>query len=102
VAKVTVYNVQVCKIMTGQLVLSRRMATREGATIMKGEIIDNTAVEIDETQLESGEKWTPIDFRPQDRRLALGKALGSLECQPLDEARRTGKNHDCGSRKIRT
>jgi hypothetical protein len=48
------------------------MATREGATIMKGEIIDNTAVEIDETQLESGEKWTPIDFRPQDRRQSPG------------------------------
>lgn len=63
-AKVTVYKVQVYNIMTDQSVLSRRMATREGAEIMKGKVIENTAVEIDETQIEPGEEWTPIDFRP--------------------------------------
>ncbi len=62
--KVTVYKVQVYNIMTDQCVLSRRMATREGAEIMKGKVIENTAVEIDETRLEPGEKWTPRDFRP--------------------------------------
>ncbi len=63
-AKVTVYKVQVYNITTDQFVLSRRMATREGAKIMRGEVIENTAVEIDETQLEPGEKWTPRDFKP--------------------------------------
>jgi hypothetical protein len=63
-AKVTVYKVQVYDIMTDGSVISRRMATREGAAMMKGNVIENTAVEIDENQLESGEKWTARDFKP--------------------------------------
>jgi len=63
-AKVTVYKVRVYNVMTDEYVLSRRMATHEGAGIMKGEIIEDSAVEIDESQLELGEKWTPRDFKP--------------------------------------
>ncbi len=63
-AKVTVFKVQAYNIITDQYVLSRRMATREGAEIMKGKVIENTAAEIDETQLEPGEKWTPRNFKP--------------------------------------
>ena len=62
--KAKVYRVQVYNIMTDQIVISRRMATREGAEIMRGKVIDDTAVEIDESQLEPGEEWTPIDFNP--------------------------------------
>jgi hypothetical protein len=40
------------------------MATREGVAIMKGKIIEETEIEIDGSQLEDGEKWTPRNFTP--------------------------------------
>jgi hypothetical protein len=40
------------------------MATREGAAIMKGTTIEDTEVEVDTSQLEPGEIWTPKDFTP--------------------------------------
>ena len=63
--KVTVYKVKVYDIYKDEPVLSRRMATREGAAIMKGDVIENTATEIDASQLEPGENWTPRDFIPK-------------------------------------
>jgi hypothetical protein len=62
--KVAVYKVKVYDIYKDELIVSRRMATREGAAIMKGDVVENTAVEIDASQLEPGEDWTPKDFIP--------------------------------------
>lgn len=50
--------------MTDQAFLSRRMATVEGAAIMRGEIIEESAFVVDQTELEAGEEWTPLDFDP--------------------------------------
>jgi hypothetical protein len=63
-AKVRVFKVTVYDITTDEQRVSRRMATAEGVAIMRGTIIENTGVEMDESQLERGEKWTPIDFKP--------------------------------------
>jgi hypothetical protein len=65
VAKVTVYNVKIRDLATDKFVISRRMATHEGAKIMHGEVIEDSATEIDEADLEGGEPWTPRDFIPQ-------------------------------------
>jgi len=40
------------------------MATHEGAKIMHGEVIEESATEIDDADLENGEPWTPRDFHP--------------------------------------
>jgi hypothetical protein len=40
------------------------MATREGVAIMNGKIIEGTEVEIDDSQLEDSEQWTPRNFVP--------------------------------------
>jgi hypothetical protein len=65
-ANVKVYKVRVYDISTDQQCVSRRMATPEGAAIMRGAIIEGTEAEIDESDLERGEKWTPIGFQPQE------------------------------------
>ena len=62
--KIKVYRVKVYNSLTDEFVVSRRMATREGAAIMKGVVLDSTEVEIDASQLEPGENWTPKDFTP--------------------------------------
>jgi hypothetical protein len=51
--------------LTDEVVLSRRMATRQGAKQMGGFILQDTKAEIDDSQLEQGQQWTPIDFRPR-------------------------------------
>jgi hypothetical protein len=43
------------------------MATEKGAARMGGEVMENTAVEIDASQLEQGEDWTPRGFNPHQR-----------------------------------
>ncbi len=63
-AKVTVYRVQLYDVANDAPHISRRMATIEGAKMMGGSIIEGSALEIDETQLENGEQWTPRDFVP--------------------------------------
>ena len=63
-AKVTVYRVQLWDPAKGENVIIGRMATLEGAKMLKGEIIAESAVEIDASRLERGEQWTPIDFVP--------------------------------------
>lgn len=64
-ANVTVYKVQLYDVTTDNFLISRRMATVEGAEIMGGHILKDTAVEIDSSQLESGEQWTSRGFDPQ-------------------------------------
>jgi hypothetical protein len=63
-AKVTVYKVKLYNVATDNSLISRRMATVEGAESMGGHILKDTAVEIDSSQLESGEQWTSRGFDP--------------------------------------
>ncbi|SDR63338.1 hypothetical protein SAMN05519103_08507 [Rhizobiales bacterium GAS113] len=72
-AKVTVYKVQLYDVMNDAPVISRRLATRKGAARMGGEIVDGSAIEIDASQLEPGEEWTPRGFDPH--------AVGESGCQ---------------------
>ncbi len=63
-AKVTVHKVQLYDVSTDSTLVSRRMATPEGAKMMGGQIINGTAIEIDEAQLEFGFPWTARGFNP--------------------------------------
>ena len=63
-ARVKVYRVSLYNMMTDEKIISRRMATRTGAARMGGEVIESTESEVDALQLELGEDWTPMDFRP--------------------------------------
>ena len=57
---VIVYSFQAWDQSTGEYKLSRRMATREGIEMCKGEALEDSAIEIDSSQLEWGEEWTPV------------------------------------------
>jgi hypothetical protein len=61
-ANVKVYRVKVYDPITDQWSISPRMATREGVAIMNGKIIEETATDISDSQLEDGERWTPRNF----------------------------------------
>jgi hypothetical protein len=63
-AKVKVYRVKVYDAHSDQWVISPRMATREGVAIMHGKIVEDTGIEIDDSELEYGEKWTAKNFKP--------------------------------------
>ena len=62
--RVVIYEVKVWDHNAGDNVISRRMATSEGALIMKVKSSPSTGAEIDTSQLERGEQWTPLDFDP--------------------------------------
>jgi hypothetical protein len=62
-ARIKAYKVKLYNPLADEAVVSRRLASREGAAIMKGVVLDDTEVEVDESQLEPGEKWTPRDLR---------------------------------------
>lgn len=62
--KVTVYRVQLYDPSADAPMTSRRWMTRRGAEIVNGVIFEDTAVEIDETELENGNQWTTIGFDP--------------------------------------
>ncbi len=64
-AKVTVYKVGLYNVVTDHTMISRRMATPEGAAKMGGWIIEGTATEIDASELENGEPWTARGFQPK-------------------------------------
>jgi hypothetical protein len=76
-AKVTVYKVKVHDVAVDSAVLSRRMATRRGAETMRGFVIEDTAVEIDDSLLETGEQWTARGFDPPSSK-------GSRQHLPLE------------------
>ena len=63
-ARVTVYRFRVYAIRPDQNRVSSRMATAKGVEMLHGEIIPETAVEIDEDRLERGEEWTVPNFVP--------------------------------------
>ena len=66
-AKVKVYRARWYDATKDDYVVSRRLATKEGARKMRAELLENTEVEIDESMLERGEQFTPRDFVPQTR-----------------------------------
>ena len=57
---VIVYRFKAWDQSAGEYKLSRRMATREGIEMCKGEALEDSAIEIDSSQLERGEEWTPV------------------------------------------
>ncbi|GEC59210.1 hypothetical protein ACVIW2_000124 [Bradyrhizobium huanghuaihaiense] len=63
-ARTTVYKVKLYNIATDEVVISRRMATYEGAAKMGGWPVEGTGHVIDLADLEPGEEWTPRDFDP--------------------------------------
>jgi hypothetical protein len=65
VGKVTVYEIQLYDVANDAPKISRRWATREGAQIMGGMVLEHTAVQIDETELENGNQWTALGFEPK-------------------------------------
>jgi hypothetical protein len=62
---VTVYRVELYDAANDAPKISRRWATRQGAETMCGMLLENTAAQIDETELESGNQWTALDFEPK-------------------------------------
>jgi hypothetical protein len=66
-AKVMVYKVKVYDITNDSTMVSRRMATRKGAAMMRGEVIEDSATEVDEARLENGGQWTAVGFNPHPR-----------------------------------
>jgi hypothetical protein len=65
--KVTVYNVRLYDTLDDATVISTRMATRKGADMMGGEIVEGSGVEIEASQLVSGTQWTPMGFFPSSQ-----------------------------------
>ena len=61
--KVTVYHVQ----LYDASVISTRMATRKGADLMGGVVVEGSGVEIEGSELVSGTQWTLSNFSPNDR-----------------------------------
>jgi hypothetical protein len=75
---------------TDQYQTSTRMATRQGVESIGGTVIEGTEVEIDETQLEPGEQWTPKNFTPPGTRDATVSQM-SKDAILILEAMRTGR-----------
>ncbi|MCP3402848.1 hypothetical protein [Bradyrhizobium sp. CCGB20] len=63
-ARTTVHKVKLYNVATDEVVISRRMATNEGAIKMGGWTVEGTGVVVDLTDLEPGEEWTARDFDP--------------------------------------
>ena len=61
---VTVYKIKCFDVMKGGERILGCMATRSGARLLgdEFEIIEGSGIEIDASQLERGEPWTPLDF----------------------------------------
>ena len=62
--KVIVYRVRIYDAQIDGWHTSRRWATGKGVEMMGGVIIPNSEIEIDTSQLESGEEWTARDYNP--------------------------------------
>lgn len=62
--KVTVHKIRLYDATKDDMVISRRMATPEGAARMGGEVIEGTDFVIDLSELEAGMPWTKRDFDP--------------------------------------
>ena len=74
-ANIKVYQVKVYDVVADKYILSPRMATRRGADVMKSVVLPETETEIDESLLEQGEQWTPLDFKPRNAPADVGCAV---------------------------
>jgi hypothetical protein len=63
-AQITIYRVDFYDIQNDTMLRSRRWFTRDGAERVNGLVLEDTALEIDESALEDGEQWTVRDFNP--------------------------------------
>lgn len=61
---VTVYRAEFYDIQNDAMQRSRRWFTREGAERVNALLIESSAIEINEADLENGEQWTARDFNP--------------------------------------
>lgn len=81
-AKVTVYKVQLYDAVNNSPKTSKRMATERGAEMMCGVIVKDSAVEIEESQL-NGEQWTDIGFDPMAIPSGFAIGVGSIGETPI-------------------
>ena len=65
---VTVFRVRKYDVRSDEWIVSRRYATATGAAIMGGQVMGATQIEIQVSELEHGEEWTPRGFDPAARR----------------------------------
>jgi hypothetical protein len=70
---VIVYSFQAWDQSTGEYKLSRRMATRKGIELCNGTALEDTAIEIDSSQLERGEE---CELDPAVRTTWAGFSVG--------------------------
>lgn len=63
-AKVTVYRFTCYDIHSDERIASRRMATSKGVEIARGEIIAETAIEIDDFRIGTRRRMDKAGFRP--------------------------------------
>jgi hypothetical protein len=61
---ITVYKVRIYNVQTDEFQISRRLATKAGAKMMGGDIVDGSDTDIDESRLEPGTQWTARGFDP--------------------------------------
>jgi hypothetical protein len=61
---ITVYRVKFYDIQNDTMTQSRRWFTRDGAERVNAFVVENSAIEINEGDLEAGEQWTARDFNP--------------------------------------
>ena len=62
--KVIVYRVEFYDVQNDAMQRSRRWFTRDGAKRLNALVVESSAEEIDDTDLEPGEEWTRRDFDP--------------------------------------
>jgi hypothetical protein len=62
--KVMVYLMKRYDIMTDETRVRPKMATRKRAEELKCEVIEGSGIEIDASQLDHDEEYTPRDFNP--------------------------------------
>jgi hypothetical protein len=61
---VTVYRVKFYDIQNDTMTQSRRWFTRAGAERVNALVLEDSATEINEGDLEAGEQWAARDFNP--------------------------------------
>jgi len=64
---VTVYRVKFYDIQNDTMTQSRRWFTRAGAEKVNAFLLEDSATEINESDLEAEEQWTARDFNPHKK-----------------------------------
>ena len=63
-AKITIYRVEFYDVRNDASQRSNRWWTRQGAETFKAHILEDTALEVDDSCLEAGEQWTARGYDP--------------------------------------